>query len=252
MHRLTVLVLVASFSCCAFRVSFFVTAHNKHHLPVGDTCAYAHRGGLLMTHRQATGHARKAPCSFADGTHATNNKDVWRCMHEANCHITDDWIQMAVFRDPRPTIVSLFYYLEVDRHWNLGDLEAFVARELPILCQWLAVRYTLFTGILAHQSVELWYNDAIVDPLGWHFHWFYSVGLQLPFHVVEAIAEAATADELGFDQKTIDAHPGEEPRDETVARRFEDEVSPEMLEFANDVLRTWLPPILLERFGVAP
>ena len=123
---------------------------------------------------------------------------------------------------------------------------------MPILCQWLVVRYTLFTGILDHQSIEFWYNDAIFDPLQWHIHYFYSVGLQLPFQVVVATSEAAAADKLGFSHKDIDVHPGEKPRNETVPRRFEDEVSEEMLELADDVLRTWLPPILLERFGVAP
>ena len=233
-------------------MSITLSKDGKHSLPVERNCSFAHGGGTMVRKPQAMGLPREPPCTFADGTHATNNEDVWRCMHEANCRITDDWIQMAVFRDPRPTIVSLFYYIELHKPWDLGDLEAFVARELPILCQWLVVRYTLFTGILDHQSIEFWYNDAIFDPLQWHIHYFYSVGLQLPFQVVVATSEAAAADELGFNHKDIDFHPGEKPRDETVPRRFEDEVSEEMLEFADDVLRTWLPPILLERFGVAP
>ena len=233
-------------------MSIVLSKYGKHSLPVERNCAHAHNGGTMVHQPQAMGLPREPPCTFADGTHATNNKDVWRCMHEANCRITDDWIQMAVFRDPRPTIVSLFYFVEVHKHWDLGGLEAFVARELPILCQWLLVRYTLFTGILDHQSIEFWFDDAMVDPLQWHIQYFSSVGLQLPFHVVEAASEAAAADKLGFSHKDIDVHPGEKPRNETVPRRFEDEVSEEMLELADDVLRTWLPPILLERFGVSP
>lgn len=173
-------------------------------------------------------------------------------MHEAQCDITDDWLQMAIFRDPRPAIVSTFFHVEVHGNKDLGDLEEFVARELPIMCQWLAVRYNLFAGILAEQSVEYWYEDAMDDPLDWHYQWYFSVGLQLPFHVVEATAQAASADELGFHHKAVDKHPGEKERAEEGVRKFEDEVSPDTLEIANGVLRRWLPPILLERFDIEP
>lgn len=175
-------------------------------------------------------------------------------MREADCHVTDDWLQMAVFRDPRPAIVSSFYHILV-HHANkinkdLGDVEAFIARELPNMCQWLAVRYILFSGILAEKSTEFWYEDAMIDPLGWHYQLYFSIGLQLPFHVVEATAEAAVADMLDFGHKDVDVHPGEEVRTEGGARRFEDEVSPEAVKLADEVLRTWLPSVLLERFGV--
>ena len=214
-------------------------------------CAFARGGGTGIGREQYEGIARDPPCTFADGTHVKNHDELWRCMHEANCRFNDDWIQMSVFRDPRPTVVSTFYYVEVQSQKNLGDLDAFVARELPIVCQWLAVRYILFTSFLADQSMEFWYNDAIADPVGWHYHWFHSVGLQLPFDVVDAAAQAAAADDLGFGHKDVDLHPGEEKQADGV-RRFEDEVSPEILAIADDVLRTWLPPALLERFGVAP
>lgn len=173
-------------------------------------------------------------------------------MHEANCEITDDWKQMAIFRDPRPAIVSTYFHVEVHGSKRLGDLGAFVARELPIMCQWLAVRYNLFAGFLAEQSVEYWYEDAMADPLDWHYQWYFSVGLQLPFHVVEAAAQAEAADDLGFKHKSVDKHPGEETKAEEGVRRFEDEVSAETLELANAVLRQWLPPILLERFDIEP
>ena len=50
----------------------------------------------------------------------------------------------------------------------------------------------------------------------------------------------------------IDLHPGEKPRNDSGARRFEDEVSPEIVMMANDVLRAWLPAVLLDRLGVTP
>ncbi|CAM9152414.1 unnamed protein product, partial [Laminaria digitata] len=60
-------------------------------------------------------------------------------------------------------------------------------------------------------------------------------------------------DNLGFNHKSVDEHPGEEARkNATGIRRFEDEVSREVFEQADAVLRTWLPPLLLERFGVVP
>ncbi|CAN0486143.1 unnamed protein product, partial [Scytosiphon promiscuus] len=43
----------------------------------------------------------KTACNFADGSKVETKDDLWRCMHKANCEINDDWIQMAVFRDPR-------------------------------------------------------------------------------------------------------------------------------------------------------
>lgn len=237
----------------SIRVSIVVSKVHKHTLPVNNSCAFSHSAGIGFGKAKAENHPKEEACVFADGTPAKNNDDLWRCMHEADCEITDDWLQMAVFRDPRPAIVSTFYHLEVHGGRELGKLDDFVARELPILCQWVAVRYILFSGILADQSIELWYDDAMEDPLGWHYHWFYSIGLQLPLHIVEATAKAAAADDLGFWHKEIDLHPGEEARTEaTAVRRFEDEVSPDVLEIADAILRRWLPPVLLEKVGIVP
>ncbi|CAN0408114.1 unnamed protein product, partial [Laminaria digitata] len=41
-------------------------------------------------------------CTFQDGSEIESGVDLWQCMHQADCNITDDWLQMAVFRDPRP------------------------------------------------------------------------------------------------------------------------------------------------------
>lgn len=225
---------------------------HKHTLPVTDDCAYSHGGGISVGPHQAKGYARDPPCKFADGGHVSNHDDLWRCMHEADCEITDDWIQMGIYRDPRPAIVSTFYHAELQNQLDLGDLNDFVTRELPIICQWLAVRYILFSGALADLSAEFWYRDAMADPLAWHYQWLYVIGLQLPFHVVEGMVREAVADNFDFEHKEIDIHPGEEARTEPGVRRFEDEVSPEVVELADDILRKWLPPVLLERFGVVP
>ena len=85
-------------------------------------------------------------------------------------------------------------------------------------------------------------------------HWlgFQSVGLQLPLGVVKATAQAAVSDNIAFAHKTVDSHPGENSTTVKGPRRFEDEVSSETVDLADDILRTWLPPVLLERLGVKP
>ena len=225
----------------------------KHKLPVNNKCAFSHNDMIEVGAGNQDGNASKPPCTFADGTHANTYEDLWRCMKEAECVITDDWLQMAVLRDPRLVIVSSFYHIMVHYKSNpFGTLDEFVTRELPIMCQWLAVRYILFTGILGDQSMQFWYEDAMVDPLAWHYHWLHLVGLQLPLGVVEATAQAAVDDNIAFAHKTVDSHPGENSTTGEGPRRFEDEVSSETVDLADDMLRTWLPPVLLERFGVEP
>lgn len=92
-------------------------------------------------------------------------------MEEANCAIeVRDETQMAVFRDPRAVAASTYYYskayLEVDEGGDpLVLLDEFVVEHLPVLYQWVALRYTLFGSYLADQSVILWYEDALADPL---------------------------------------------------------------------------------------
>ena len=221
-------------------------------LPVESSCAFSHHGGIGFSKTEAGGTARRSPCTFPDGSHVNNLEELWRCMHEANCDITDDWLQMSTLRDPRPAIVSTFYHVETHSNRKLGNLDAFVARELPIMCQWLALRHMLFAGILGDQSIEFWYSDALSDPLGWHYRWFQSIGMQLPMKVIESSARAAATGKFDFSIKPMDTHPGEQPRVKGGVRRFQDEVSPETLELADAVLRTWLPPVLLERLGVVP
>lgn len=233
-----------------FRVTIVLSKFHKHTLPVDPSCAYSHSDGMDLV--IVDEHLGKTACRFADGSNVENKDDLWRCMHEANCRINDDWLQMSVFRDPRPAVVSSYFHRQVQGSKHVGMLEDFIARELPILCQWLAIRYILFVGLIPTQSMSFWYNEAIADPLEWHYHWFSSIGLQLPPHFVLATANSAVADDLGFRHKDIDVHPGETPMTKPGIRRFEDEVSPAIVQVADAVLRVWLPPVLLERFGVAP
>lgn len=239
----------ASVHVLPFRVVIVITKSRKHTLPVEASCAYSHGGGMDVGSVDANG---KTACTFADGSKVENKDDLWRCVQEAKCEINDDWLQMAVFRDPRPTVVSSYYHRQVQGNINLGTLDDFVPRELPLLCQWVSIRYMLFCGSLAHESVEFWYEDVLSNPLRFHYDWFYLIGLQLPPRVVRAASDAAAANKLGFGHKNVDVHPGETVENDSGVRRFEDEVPPEIVETANAVLRVWLPSFLLDRLGVTP
>lgn len=173
-------------------------------------------------------------------------------MQQANCDITDDWLQLVVFRDPRDVVVSTYFHMKVHSHKKVGDLEDFVARELPIICEYMAVRHILFSGFLPHQSMEVWYNDAMADPLRWYYRFFDSVGLQLPYQTVNDAAEAAAANRLRFTPKHVDDHPGQEARTDTSARRFKDEVGPNTFKLADEILRQWLSPVFLAKLGIQP
>ena len=90
-------------------------------------------------------------------------------MIEADCDIVDDWLLMVVLRNPRTVVVSGYFNRKVhandDESPNLGMLGEFVKEELPLVCQWVAIRYILFSGLLLHQSTEFWYYDALSNPL---------------------------------------------------------------------------------------
>lgn len=173
-------------------------------------------------------------------------------MEEAKCDITDDWLQFVVFRDPRLVVVSTYFFRKAHSNTKLGDLDDFVARDLPNICEWMAVRYTLFSGVLPHQSIMFWYSDALADPLEWYYNFFDWVGIQLPSRIVKDAAQDAATNNLRFTPLHIDAHAGEEARNDTSPRKFEDEVRPETVKLADDVLRQWLPPVLLAKLGVGP
>lgn len=235
------------------RVSIALSKTLKHSLPVDrEKCAFSHNGGIELARATTKHNPQKSACTFADGTQPNTYDEIWRCMRQANCDVTDDWLQFTVFRDPRPSVVSTYFHVIVHLGKELGDLHDFVVRELPIICEWMAVRHILFSGFLRDQSIEFWYDDAMADPLQWYYHFFYSVGLQLPYEAATDIANAAGANELTFNHKRIDKHPGETAMNSTGVRRFEDEVAPETLKVADDILRQWLPPVILEKLGVSP
>ena len=226
---------------------------------MSPTCLYAHPNGVdARTLLSPDGkHAGGYACSFADGSAVTNYDDLWRCVHEAACLITDDWHQMAIFRDPRPVAASAFYHLHRNRKLSFysGTVDDFVAAVLPTMSQWIAIRHMLFEGILQAKSTSFWYQDALEDPKGWHYRWLQTIGLQLPLSLMEDMVNAALVGDFGVEGKSRDRHPGvKKHEDQAVqaARKFEDEVSPQLLAIADDALRQWLPHVLLTRFHVTP
>lgn len=239
--------------CCVFfSVSILLSKFDKDTLPVNRTsCAFSHSRGIPVGSGQGKDDPINPACSFPDGTPAKDNVELWQCMHTANCEITDDWLQMVVYRDPRPAVVSAYFYLGLHlQRRELGSIEEFVVKHLPIACQFMAVRHILFSGLLTHQSVEFWYEDSMDNPLGWHYHFLDSVGLQLPYQLVVDTAKTAAANEYSFKHKNFDRHPGEVNGSTTGMRHFEDEVTPELLKVANAILRLWLPPVLLAKLGI--
>lgn len=234
------------------RVSIELSDADKHMLPVNMDCPYSHGKGIDFGPIKDGEHLEKDACRPTDGGYINSQDDLWQCMHLSQCEFTDEWLQMSVFRDPRPAVVSSYFHLKRTSKIPLPTLEEFVAKKLPIMCQWLAVRYTLFSGSLSHQSTEFWYRKALANPLAWHHTWFDMVGLQLPFNVVNATANGAVAYDFRFNKKHIDVHPGEEGKGDPGVRKFEDQVSPQVLHLADEVLRVWLPPVLLEQLGVEP
>lgn len=89
-----------------------------------------------------------------------------------------------------------------------------------------------------------WHEDADADPVGWHLQWLDFAGLQLPMTVVDSMAQAAMAESL----KSINAHPGGEKA--SASRTWVDEVGADVVEGADEILRAFLPPVLLARWGV--
>ena len=167
-------------------------------------------------------------------------------------------------RDPRAKAVSTFYHeifhhddgLKNDHHWigfGLKTIDEFVMAVLPALCRWLTIRYLIFTGAMAKQSTIFWYSDTLADPTRWHSDWLQSVGVHLPIHVVEDMANAATNDQFSFKTPGKNEHPGEvtaenEGTDETESLpSWKTEISPELMDSIDNIMHTWLSPAVLAR-----
>lgn len=134
------------------------------------------------------------------------------------------------------------------------SLDAYFQHSLKFVCMWTSIRYLLFTKLLAHQSVLLFYfEEMFVDQVDWYGRLLSFVGLKLPSQVIFDMAEYVNSGGKykAYPNRGVNGHKGGEPKQvEGAKRTFRDELGPESLAMMDDVLRTWIPPVLLQRFGV--
>ncbi|CAM9579189.1 unnamed protein product [Scytosiphon promiscuus] len=228
-------------------VNISVTTARKHRLPVDGSCRWSHPIGIV--------HGVSA-CRKAGGAAVTSYADLWACMQEASCKVSDDKLQFAPLRDPRAVAVSSFFHMRRNRGSDARDeqelptVDEVTLESLPIVSQWVALRHILFDGLMANSSATFWYEDAQEDPLAWHFRWTEFAGLRLPTSWVEHISSLRL--EGPWVEKTLGVNPHPGGTEVSEARTWKDEVSPEIVDEMNSIVRTWLPPVLLARLGVPP
>ena len=214
-------------------------------LPVDPSCRWFHARGITKKDFRA--------CEPPDGESVENQPQLWACVQESMCDLTDDSLQIAVLRDPRAVTVSSYFQLARQKSpmlvkEQIESVDHFFVNHLDAITQWISLRYLLFTQLASERSEVFWYEDAVADPIEWHGRYFTFVGLRPPPLVVHHTAAIATqgGSILGFPAKGLDYHPdGEE---QAPSRTFRDELNNSSLAIMDDVLRKWLPPIILRRF----
>lgn len=176
--------------------------------------------------------------------------------------VADDRLQFVTMRDPRAAAVSTFFHEQVHPARREGKgilgsdintLDEFVLEVVPVLCEWVALRYFLFSVILESQSTLFWYQDAIRDAHRWHYEWIASVGLHLPEPVVEAMADAAVRNDFDFETKGRNEHPGGSPTTKEGSSHrptWRDMLRPESLVALDVIVRKWLPPMVIVKLNL--
>ena len=180
--------------------------------------------------------------------------DLWKCVQEAACITNTSRRQLVIMRDPRAATSSSYFFLKA--HGKMShetSLDQYFQKNLEVISQWMSLRYFFFTQILADQSELFWYEDHQDDPFDWHVRYLAFIGLNLPVDETLAIARTASEgdlnDILGYNEKGIDVHPGS-PAKRSNYSTFEDELGEESLQMMNDVVRRWLPPVVLRKLGL--
>ena len=145
-------------------------------------------------------------------------------------------------------VVSSFFHLKRHKNERGESVHSFAVRMLPTICRFVHLRWLLLHERMADKTVEFLYDESLADPFGWHQRWLSSVGLTPSQSVVLEATDTALRKEYGFTSKGVDEHPG--GKEVTPARHWDDEISAEVVEQLNDICRVWLPPVLLEKFGI--
>lgn len=162
-------------------------------------------------------------------------------------------------RDPKAVAVSTYFWVlrhlredQVrDHHPAVNHtLDQAVLGILESVCRWTTVRDVLFNGLMPNNSTIFWYEDAEANPLEWHYRWTHMAGLRLPASWVENITALAVSGAWVSMTMGVNPHPG--GLEASADRTWKEEVSPEIWDDMDSVLRQWLPPVLLARFGVPP
>jgi len=179
--------------------------------------------------------------------------DTVRCLREKPCAIADNRQQMLILRDPRAVVVSSFFYLKL--HPNSAgiarageNLEDYALRMLPTMCRFVHLRYQLLQGNMPDKTVEFLYDESLTDPIRWHQRWLSFVGLSPPKSVVQNATDTAQRREFGFTAHGVDEHVG--GKEATRHRSWKDEISPEVVRKMYEICLVWLPPVLLDKFGI--
>jgi len=226
-------------------VSITVSSLYKHGLPVSKRCSWQHLDDITPEGKG---------CTTVGGHAVQNYTDTERCLHENPCKVTDKRHQMLILRDPRAVVVSSFFRLVLHPksvgHTMPGEsLDNYALRMLPTVCRFVHLRYMLLQEQMPDRTVEFLYDESLADPLDWNQRWLSFVGLTLPESVVQKVAGTAQRREFGFTgSKGVSEHAG--GKDATPDRRWTDEVSPEMVGQMYEICRLWLPPVLLDKFGI--
>ena len=164
-------------------------------------------------------------------------------------------------RDPRAGAVSTFFHEATFPNstqlttvgGDVRTLDEFTLMVAPILCQWVTVRYFLFSAILAPKSTLFWYDDAFLDAHKWHYEWLEAVGVHLPEPIVEEMADAALREDFDFDTRGKNDHPGVErnvKQEEAHRPTWQEMLRPETLVELEAIARQWLPPAVLVKLNV--
>ncbi|CAN0435948.1 unnamed protein product [Ectocarpus sp. 12 AP-2014] len=236
--------LVSSDAFCACegvkRVEISVSCLGKHSLPVSDSCPWSHSYGFAQ---------KGDGCWSIDGQPVENESDLWTCMQETPCEITDERLQLVPIRDPRDVAVSTyFHHVHRNKPENYLELhpslDKTVLEILPQLCHFTTLRHIIFEGLLSDRSETFWYEETVEDPFDWHYRWASFAGLILPRGWIDGMVAA------NQEHKIFNPHQG--GAEKSVKRTWRDEVSPEIHQEMDLILRKWLPGVLLARYGVPP
>lgn len=174
-------------------------------------------------------------------------------MQEAACELPGEERFIAVFRDPRPVVVSTYFHMKLHDNPNLRpneNIDDFAQRMLPTLCQWITLRFLLFEGMMGEtgRSISYWYHETQANPLRWYQQLYEFVGLRLPISVIEAATDAALRQDFQFRGPEQNQHPSGKPP--SANRTYVDEVKSETREKMDEIVRMWLPPLLRAKLGI--